>query len=143
MVVEIRGPCYHCLRYQRDLHRGKECPLDCVHSLHTPNIGLSIFCSLCCRLTDIFIHIFEKVCTCLSLPLCNQYNGNVLTSKQKRKKNCFDKPNLNKSKQESRCSSTSIMQLCVSACFCHIYNMVQCEGTFSLSTAVKASPCSW
>lgn len=114
-----------------------------VHSLHTPNIGLSIFCSLCCCLTDIFIHIFEKVCTCLSLPLCNQYNGNVLTSKQKGKKNCFDKPNLNKSKQESRCSSTSIMQLCVSACFCHIYNMVQCEGTFSLSTAVKASPCSW
>lgn len=28
VVLEIRGPYYHCLCYRRALHRGKECPLD-------------------------------------------------------------------------------------------------------------------
>lgn len=91
-----------------------------THSSHTLTIGLSISLSLCLRFNptsaDILLHITEKVYT--RQRLYSEHSGNVLMSIKKKKKKgvytfgCFDKHNVHKRKQVSRCLAISTVWSC-------------------------------
>lgn len=127
--LEIWGPYYHCLLYWRGLRRGKECPLappalpthpstaltpPHTHSSHIPTIGLSIF------LSPLFQFNFSRYLTSplkekvymRPLLLYSKSGGNVLMSTKKGAKafSCFDKHNVQKCKEESRCSDIAALQ---------------------------------